>query len=92
MPLAKPETAKRKLFCLCSHCDKANSCYQRDGAEDGRDRHTLFLFMRDLDRASVDVFVLVREAESACNKTDDTKQNKYDSNNCGWFHLLGEPF
>jgi len=46
----------------------------------------------DLDGASVNILVLVGEAEAAGSKANDAQEDKENSNDGCRFHLLGEPF
>ena len=91
MPSGEPKLVVA-LAGLRSDGDQSYPCNQRNGAQDGGDRHGLLLFVRDLDGPGVYILVLVGEAEATGRETDNANQNENNSDDRCWFHLLGEPF
>lgn len=80
-------TLTRQELAAARACDdEHNASGQNKAAEDGRDGHGLFLLVRDLERAEIDIFFLVVEAEAAEGKADDAQHDEDDSDDCGRFH------
>src|SRR5579872_5437931 len=56
--------------------EKCNTRDQRDSAGDWRNRHSMRLFARRLDRTNVEYFLLCRIAESAPQNTYQAEYNQ----------------
>jgi hypothetical protein len=71
---------------LCSDHDQSQTSNQRNCAEDGGDGQCVLSLVRDLDRADIDIFFLMRERDAAGRVSDDAKDDEeYSNNGCG-FH------
>jgi hypothetical protein len=77
----------RSLFTTDSNGDKADAADQCDHAQSRRNRHSFLLFVADLNRTRVYVFLFMREGEPSQGKADDTDKDENYSYYCGGFHL-----
>jgi hypothetical protein len=71
-------------------CYKAYAGDEREGAENGGDGKCVFGFVGDLDRAEIDVLLLMCEGDAACGKSDDGQENEQNSDDGCWFHFDGD--
>jgi hypothetical protein len=74
------------LFGSRSNYHQPDSCYKRDRAQNRRDRKRVLSLMRDLNRAEVDIFLLMRERDSAGSKADDAEDDEEYSDDGGRLH------
>lgn len=78
----------RGLAAFGSNDDERDASDQGDGAEDRGNGHGVRLLVRDLQRAKVDVFLFVGEAEATDGKSDDSDDDQDKANECGRFHRV----
>jgi hypothetical protein len=67
--------------------DERDPADDGDSAEDGRDGDGLLLLMLDLQRAHVNVLLLMGKGEAAHGEADDSKDNQKNSNYDCSFHV-----
>jgi hypothetical protein len=86
LSLTRWRCSDRCLFCPCSHYDQSEARYERNCAENRRERKSVLSFMRDLDRTDIDVFFLVGEGDSAGGEANDAKNDEEYSDDGDWLH------
>ena len=65
---------------------EADTCDQGDGAQDRRNGHCICFLVGELNRTHVCVFLLMRETDPACGKTNDAEDDEKNSNNSCCLH------
>jgi hypothetical protein len=75
------------LFAAHSHYNQSNPSNKRNRAENRRNGNGALLFMGDLNRPQIDIFLFMGEINSPYGEPNDSYDYEDDSDNGGSFHV-----